>query len=66
MPQHPALSKGGVAVITGGASGIGLAAAHVMAERGYWRVKLLARSPGHRRFSCDQEPSRNSYRLAHR
>ena len=27
MPQHPALSKDRVAVITGGASGIGLAAA---------------------------------------
>ena len=28
MSQHPALSAGGVAVITGAASGIGLAAAN--------------------------------------
>ena len=34
MPQHPALSKGGVAVITGGASGIGLAAARRFAAFG--------------------------------
>ncbi len=34
MPQHPALSKGGVAVITGGASGIGLAAARRFASIG--------------------------------
>ena len=32
--QHPALSKGGVAVITGGASGIGLAAARRFAAFG--------------------------------
>src|SRR5258708_9510460 len=34
MPQDPALSKGGVAVITGGASGIGLAAAKRFAAIG--------------------------------
>ena len=34
MPQHPALSKGGVAVITGSASGIGLAAARRFAAFG--------------------------------
>ena len=34
MPQHPALSKGGVAVITGPASGIGLAAARRFAAFG--------------------------------
>src|ERR1700734_2447714 len=34
MPQHPALSKGRVAVITGGASGIGLAAAQRFAALG--------------------------------
>ena len=34
MPQHPALSKGRVAVITGGASGIGLAAAKRFASIG--------------------------------
>ena len=34
MPQHQALSKGGVAVITGGASGIGLAAARRFAAFG--------------------------------
>ena len=34
MPQHPALSKGCVAVITGGASGIGLAAAKRFASIG--------------------------------
>lgn len=33
-PSHPALSAGAVAVITGGASGIGLAAARRLAERG--------------------------------
>ena len=34
MPQHPALSKDRVAVITGGASGIGLAAAKRFASIG--------------------------------
>ncbi len=34
MPQHPALSEGRVAVITGGASGIGLAAAKRCASLG--------------------------------
>src|SRR5580692_8258051 len=34
MPQHPALAKGRVAVITGGASGIGLAADRRFAEMG--------------------------------
>jgi NAD(P)-dependent dehydrogenase (short-subunit alcohol dehydrogenase family) len=34
MPQHPALAKGRVAVITGGASGIGLAAAKRFASIG--------------------------------
>ena len=34
MPQHPALSKGTVPVITGGASGIGLAAARRFAAFG--------------------------------
>jgi len=34
MPQHPALAKGRVAVITGGASGIGLAAARRFASMG--------------------------------
>src|SRR4029077_17145975 len=34
MPQHPALSKDRVAVITGGASGIGLAAARRFAAMG--------------------------------
>jgi NAD(P)-dependent dehydrogenase (short-subunit alcohol dehydrogenase family) len=34
VSQHPALSKGGVAVITGGASGIGLAAARRFAAFG--------------------------------
>lgn len=34
MPQHPALSEGRVAVITGGASGIGLAAANRFASMG--------------------------------
>ena len=34
MPQHPALGKGRVAVITGGASGIGLAAAKRFAAMG--------------------------------
>lgn len=34
MNQHPAISEGRVAVITGGASGIGLAAAHRLAEAG--------------------------------
>jgi NAD(P)-dependent dehydrogenase (short-subunit alcohol dehydrogenase family) len=34
MPQHPALSKDRVAVITGGASGIGLAAAKRFAAIG--------------------------------
>jgi len=34
MPQHPALSEGRVAVITGGASGIGLAAAERYASLG--------------------------------
>lgn len=32
--MHPALKKGGVAVITGGASGIGLAAARYLAQQG--------------------------------
>src|SRR5262245_60347459 len=34
MPHHPALAKGRVAVITGGASGIGLAAAKRFAAMG--------------------------------
>jgi len=34
MNQHPAISEGRVAVITGGASGIGLAAAHRLGEAG--------------------------------
>ena len=34
MPQHPALAQGRVAVITGGASGIGLAAAKRLAAMG--------------------------------
>ncbi|HEV7252199.1 MAG TPA: SDR family NAD(P)-dependent oxidoreductase [Mesorhizobium sp.] len=34
MNQHPALQPGRVAVITGGASGIGFAAAHRLGERG--------------------------------
>jgi NADP-dependent 3-hydroxy acid dehydrogenase YdfG len=34
MPQHPALSKDCIAVITGGASGIGLAAAKRFAAIG--------------------------------
>ena len=34
MPQHPALSAGRAAVITGGASGIGLAAATRFAAMG--------------------------------
>src|SRR5580700_9705662 len=34
MPQHPALNKGRAAVITGGASGIGLAAAKRFAALG--------------------------------
>jgi NAD(P)-dependent dehydrogenase (short-subunit alcohol dehydrogenase family) len=34
MPQHPALTEGRVAVITGGASGIGLAAAKRFASLG--------------------------------
>jgi len=34
VPQHPALSEGRAAVITGGASGIGLAAAKRFAAMG--------------------------------
>ncbi len=50
MPQHPALAPGRVAVITGAASGIGLAAAERFADLGMkvcmadWNVKELEKA----------------------
>jgi NAD(P)-dependent dehydrogenase (short-subunit alcohol dehydrogenase family) len=40
-PVHPALQAGHVAVVTGDASGIGLAAA-----RHYWRTRFASRPAG--------------------
>jgi len=62
MPQHPALAAGRVAVITGGASGIGLAAGRrlagmgmkvVLADRGTETLQVAAAEIGAYAVACD-------------
>jgi NAD(P)-dependent dehydrogenase (short-subunit alcohol dehydrogenase family) len=67
MPQHPALSKDRVAVITGGASGIGLAAAKRFGSIG---MKLVLADLSQDRTCCSgawisQAPRRIQTPLLH-